>query len=142
LPIAGACGTREPDLGREVFYLAEPPLISIIDDEASVREATARLVRALGYATETYACAEDYLRAGATNGTACVITDLQMRGLSGIDLQKRITASGARIPVIIMTAYSNDEIRRRALDAGASGFLTKPLDENKLIACLDKALLG
>jgi FixJ family two-component response regulator len=116
------------------------PLISIIDDEDSVREATASLVRSLGYATETYSCAEDYLRNGRSNGTACVITDLQMPGLSGIDLQMQMAARGARIPVIIVTGFPSDSIRRRALDAGVSAFLTKPLDESKLIACLDKAL--
>jgi FixJ family two-component response regulator len=116
------------------------PLVSIIDDDEAVLDATARFVRSLGYAAETYGCAEDYLRSGHIAASDCVITDLQMPGLSGVDLQARIASNGHRIPVIIMTAYADDAVRKRALDAGAFDFLSKPIEGNSLIASLDKAL--
>jgi FixJ family two-component response regulator len=120
--------------------LASVPLISIIDDDESVREATASLVRSFGYATATYAGAEDYLNSNRVANTACVITDLQMPGLSGVDLQVRMVANGHRVPVIIVTAFPDDATRKRALDNGASAFLSKPIDEDKLIASLDNVL--
>ena len=116
------------------------PLISIIDDDEAVLDATARFVRSLGYAAETYSCAEDYLRSGRLHASDCVITDLQMPGLSGADLQARIASNGHRIPVIIMTAYADDAVRKRLLDAGAFDFLSKPIEGDRLIASLDKAL--
>jgi FixJ family two-component response regulator len=120
--------------------LASVPLISIIDDDESVREATASLVRSFGYGTATYADAEDYLNSNRVANTACVITDLQMPGLSGVDLQVRMVANGHRVPVIIVTAFPDDATRKRALDNGASAFLSKPIDEDKLIASLDNVL--
>ena len=115
-------------------------LISIIDDDRSVREAIQGLIRSLGYATAAFGSAEEYLDSGRIDDTACIITDLQMPGLSGIDLQHRLIADGHRTPIIIVTAFPSERLRERALDAGAFGFLSKPFDEPSLIACLDKAL--
>lgn len=120
--------------------MPHPPLISIIDDDSSVLEATNGLVRSLGYATATFASAEEYLESGDVPGTSCVITDLHMPGLSGTELQNRLIAEGRDIPVIIVTAYSDDATRAQALDAGAIAFLSKPFSEERLIECLDKAL--
>jgi FixJ family two-component response regulator len=115
-------------------------LISIIDDDRSVREAIQGLIRSLGYATAAFGSAEEYLDSGRIRDTACIITDLQMPGLSGIDLQRRLSADGHQTPVIFVTAFPSDRLRQQALDAGAYGFLSKPFDENSLITCLDKAL--
>ena len=120
--------------------LSHQPLISIIDDDRSVREATNGLVRSLGYATAVCASAEEYLQSDHVPGTSCVITDLHMPGLSGTDLQSRLIAEGREIPVIIVTAYSDETTRAQALDAGAIAFLSKPFSEECLIECLDKAL--
>ena len=120
--------------------LSHQPLISIIDDDRSVREATNGLVRSLGYATAVFASAEEYLQSDHVPGTSCVITDLHMPGLSGTDLQSRLIAEGRDIPVIIVTAYSDETTRAQALDAGAIAFLSKPFSEECLIECLDKAL--
>jgi len=120
--------------------LSHQPLISIIDDDRSVREATNGLVRSLGYATAVFASAEEYLQSDHVPGTSCVITDLHMPGLSGTDLQSRLIAEGREIPVIIVTAYSDETTRAQALDAGAIAFLSKPFSEECLIECLDKAL--
>jgi FixJ family two-component response regulator len=115
-------------------------LISIIDDDRSVREAIQGLIRSLGYPTVAFGSAEDYLGSGRIRDTACIITDLQMPGLSGIDLQRRLLADGHQTPVIFVTAFPSDRLRQQALDAGAFGFLSKPFDETSLISCLDKAL--
>jgi FixJ family two-component response regulator len=115
-------------------------VISIIDDDASVREATATLVRSLGYSTAVFASAEEFLRSGQVWESSCLITDLHMPGMNGADLQDRLIANGHQTPVIVMTAYSEDKVRNRVLDAGAFGFLRKPFDEDSLIECLDRAL--
>ncbi len=120
--------------------MAKLPVISIIDDDASVREATAKLVRSLGYNTAVFASADEFLRSGQVWESSCLITDLNMPGMNGADLQDRLIANGHQTPVIFMTAYSEDKIRDRVLDAGAFGFLSKPFNEDSLIECLDRAL--
>jgi FixJ family two-component response regulator len=115
-------------------------MISIVDDDKSVREATERLVRSLGYATATFASAEEFLVSGRLGDTACLITDVQMPGMSGVDLQSHLTAHGHCPPAIFVTAYPEASVRARALDAGAFGFLSKPFSAESLIACLDRAL--
>lgn len=122
--------------------MAKLPVISIIDDDESVREATESLVRSLGYDATTFASAEEYLSSGDVWESSCVITDLHMPGMSGADLQARLIANGHSTPVIFMTAYFDERVRNRVLDAGAFGFLRKPFTEDCLIECLDKALAG
>jgi len=122
--------------------LLKAPVISIIDDDESVREATKGLIRSLGYSAATFASAEEYLRSDLVSDSACLITDLHMPGMSGADLQDRLIADGRRTPMIFMTAYSEEKVRARVLDAGAFGFLRKPFDDEHLIECLDKALKG
>ena len=120
--------------------MAKKRVISIIDDDASVREATARLVRSLGYTTAQFSSAEEYLQSGRIRDSSCLITDLHMPGMSGADLQNRLIEDGYRTPIIFMTAYFEEKVRNRVLDAGASGFLRKPFADESLIACLDTAL--
>lgn len=116
------------------------PLISIVDDDASVREATRALIRSLGYTAATFASAEEYLQSDCVESSSCVITDLQMPGMSGADLQDRLIADGHLLPIIMMTAFSEPRIRARVMQAGAIGFLSKPFSEESLIRCLEKAL--
>lgn len=118
------------------------PVISIVDDDESVREATKALIRSLGYATATFASAEEYLRSDRVRDTLCLITDVQMPGMSGVELQDRLIADGQRTPVIFMTAFPEEDIRARVLGAGAFGFLSKPFNDECLIDCLDEALKG
>ncbi len=120
--------------------MANKRVISIIDDDASVREATARLIRSLGHTAAEFSSAEEYLESAEGRDCACVISDLHMPGMSGAELQSRLIAEGRRTPMIFMTAYFEEKVRDRVLDAGASGFLRKPFDDESLIACLDKAL--
>lgn len=115
-------------------------MISIIDDDVSMRNATRRLVKSLGLNADTFASAEEFLESDRVNDTACVITDMQMPGLSGAELQSLLIAQGVNTPIIFITAFPEENLRRRALDAGAVGFLSKPFDEGRLINCLKTAL--
>ena len=116
------------------------PMISIIDDDPFVRAATDGLVRSLGYRAATFASAEDYLQSDRVNDTSCVITDVQMPGLSGVELQSVLHARGNCTPMIFITAFPEEKVRRRVLAAGAIGFLSKPFDEDHLIEHLQTAL--
>ena len=116
------------------------PVISIIDDDASVRVATNRLVRSLGYAAHSFASADGFLQSPHVNETTCVIADIQMPGMSGIELQSRLIAKGRSVPMIFITAFPEESIRSRALKAGAVCFLSKPFDGAILIECIDVAL--
>ena len=120
--------------------LANIEIISIVDDDTSVRNAARRLLRSLGYLTATFSSAEEFLQSGRLRETACLITDVQMPGMSGVDLQSHLTANGHDLPVIFVTAYPEASVRARALSAGAFGFLSKPFSEDNLIECLDRAL--
>lgn len=115
-------------------------MISIIDDDPSVREATKSLVRSLGYSAEVFASAEEYLESDRMRDSSCLITDLHMPGMSGAELQDHLIAEGHRIPIIFVTAYFEEGVRSRVMDAGAYGFLRKPFADENLIECLDKAL--
>jgi FixJ family two-component response regulator len=116
------------------------PMISIIDDDASVRVAANNLIRSLGYTVHTFASAAEFLRSTHLNDTSCVIADVQMPAMSGVELQSLLAARGQFLPFIFITAFPEEAIRARALEAGAIGFLTKPFDRLTLIECLDAAL--
>lgn len=116
------------------------PVISIVDDDESMREATSALVRSLGFSVATFASAEDFLESDRVDDTSCLITDVQMPGLSGVELQSRLIADGRDMPVIGVTAYPEESIRTRMLEAGAVGFLSKPFNDERLIDCLATAL--
>jgi FixJ family two-component response regulator len=115
-------------------------VISIIDDDASVRFATSRLVRSLGYIANTFASADDFLRSPDIHDTSCVIADVQMAGMSGVDLQSYLLAQGCHTPFIFITGFPDERIRARAMSAGAICFLSKPFNGPALIRCLDIAL--
>jgi FixJ family two-component response regulator len=115
-------------------------VISIIDDDKSVREATKSLLKAYGYGAVTFASAEDFLRSDQIDHTSCLITDVQMPGLSGVELQTQLIAEGHRMPVIFMTASKGEGTRAGALKAGAIAFLTKPFAADRLIAHVNAAL--
>jgi len=120
--------------------LPEVPLISIVDDDGLVRESTRVLVRSMGYAAETFTSAEEYLRSNRAAATACLISDVQMPGMNGADLQDQLIADGYHTPIIFVTAFPDEGIRARVMRAGVFGFLTKPFSDESLIECLDKAL--
>jgi len=115
-------------------------MVSIVDDDAFAREGISCLVQACGYNVAAFTSAEHFLASGHLQDTTCVVTDLNMPGLSGLELQRELRNRGCRIPIIFVTAYPNEQQMRRALDAGAVGFLSKPFSEQSLLDCLALAL--
>ena len=104
------------------------------------REAIANLVHSLGYEVATYESAQDFLDCGQIGQTSCLITDLQIPGLNGLDLQSHLIAHGQTMSVIFVSGFLEENFRRRAMSAGAIGFLSKPFEEGALIDCLKTAL--
>ena len=115
-------------------------VISIIDDDASVRAATNNLLRSHGYTVHTFASAEEFLRSAHLNDTSCVIADVQMPAMSGVELLTVMRTQGSSVPFIFITAFPEESVRARVLKAGAICFLGKPFAGPTLIKCLDTAL--
>jgi FixJ family two-component response regulator len=120
--------------------LQNVPIISIIDDDESIRLAVKSLVRSLGLMAYTFASAEDFLQSPQLADTACLITDVQLPGMNGLKLQSLVLAQRRGMPIIFVTAFPEERIRGRALEAGAVGFLSKPFDGQTLIALVEGAL--
>ncbi|MDB5652219.1 MAG: response regulator receiver protein [Hyphomicrobiales bacterium] len=115
-------------------------MIVIVEDDDSVRVATESLVRSLGFATASFSSAEYFIASPCVQDTACLIVDVQMPGMSGIELQRLLQEKDNKTPVIFITAFPEERIRRQAVAAGAIGFLSKPFDGNALIDCIERAL--
>jgi FixJ family two-component response regulator len=113
---------------------------AIVDDDKGVRVALERLLRSLGHIASAFGSAKEFLGSEKLHKTSCLITDVQMPGLSGLDLQNRLIADGHRMSIIFITAHHDDNVRARAMKAGAIGFLAKPLNTHHLIGCIEKAL--
>ena len=126
--------------GRDPGELQQTSVISIVDDDEFVREATKSLIRSLGYRAVTFGSAEEFLELPHVMATACLITDVQMPGLSGVELQDRLIADGHRMPVIFVTAFPDERLQARVCKSGALGYLPKPFNEDRLIECIDAAL--
>jgi FixJ family two-component response regulator len=120
--------------------LSAIPVISIIDDDESIRAGLNNLVRSLGYAVHAFASAEAFLQSAQLHNTSCVIADVRMPDMTGVELQSHLRSQGSRVPFIFITAVPEESTRRQALREGAIGFMTKPLDESTLISCLDTAV--
>ena len=115
-------------------------MISIIDDDESMRGALKSLVASLGLKAHAFASAEQFLQSPRLDDTACLITDLQMPGLTGIELQQSLLAQDRHIPIIFVTAFPEERMRARAMEAGALGFLGKPFDSSTLVELIDQAV--
>jgi FixJ family two-component response regulator len=120
--------------------LVKAPVISIIDDDISVRVALASLVRSLGYVARTFESAEAFLGSAELAETSCIVTDIQMPGMSGLDLNSRLKAAGSTVPLVFITAFPEDHVRARAEAGGAFGFLAKPFDGQALIGLITSAV--
>jgi FixJ family two-component response regulator len=116
------------------------PLIAIVDDDASFRRATVNLVRSLGHPVEPFASAEEFLHSDRISEASCVITDIQMPGMTGIEMQKQLIAKGHRLPVIYVTAFPDILGAGKELPVGTVGFLEKPFSHEQLVECLNRAL--
>jgi FixJ family two-component response regulator len=117
-------------------------LISIVEDDEPFRESMRKLLSALGYTVETFPSAADFLASPVLSETACLVSDVQMPGMSGIELHAHLTKSGHTIPTILVTAYPDELARRRALKDGVFCYLPKPVDDDHLERCLRSALDG
>ena len=114
--------------------------ISIIDDDESVRKTTTLLIESFGFQARGFDSAEKFLTSGHVNDTSCLVVDILMPGMNGLQLQSQLTAAGNRIPIIFMTAQEDEESRRRAVQAGAIAFLNKPLKDVQLLQIIHSAL--
>jgi FixJ family two-component response regulator len=116
------------------------PVITIIDDDHSVLVATQLLVTSFGFETRAFSSADEFLQSASLDETACLISDIHMPRVSGIELQRLLRSQGRDIPTILMTAFSNENVKSRAIAGGAVCFLMKPFDARTLLGCIKSAL--
>ncbi|HET6976391.1 MAG TPA: response regulator [Pyrinomonadaceae bacterium] len=121
----------------------EMPLISIVDDDESVRQAVKSLIDSVGFRAEVFQSGEEFLNSPYLLQTDCLIADVRMQGMSGLELQERLSAAGRSIPIVFISAHDDKDARARGLRAGAIDFLQKPFSEDSLLGaisvCLDKS---
>jgi FixJ family two-component response regulator len=122
--------------------LTASPLICVVDDDDAVRISLEGLLRSLGHRVQTFGSAVAFLSSDARGLADCVISDLQMPGMTGIEMKEALVAGGSETPVILITAFADEAQRRRAEQAGVTCFLPKPFVGETLIDCLERALLG
>ena len=122
--------------------MAKTPVIAIVDDDEGVRTSLASLVRSIGYEAQAYESGMDFLRQAPGDDPACMIADVQMPVITGDELQAQLIASGRRFPIIFMTAFPSESVRRRVMAAGAHCYLGKPSSGDEIIRRLEEALAG
>ena len=115
-------------------------MISIIDDNDSVRESLRRLMRSVGFSVNVFASAEEFLDSDRLRNTDCLILDVRLPGMNGLELQRHLETSHFEIPIIFITSYEDDEVRARALNAGALDYFLKPFNDEDLLDAIDTAL--
>jgi len=116
------------------------PLIAIVDDDDALRSSLDDLIRSIGFRTQGFASAEAFMSSNEARNTACLILDVRMPGMNGLDLQRKIVAANWRMPIIFVTSHADDDARVRALKGGAVAFLYKPFREEELLNAIDAAL--
>ena len=116
------------------------PAVSVVDDDASLRRSLGNLLRSVGFGVETFASAEEFLRFAQREDTGCLVLDLGLTGMSGLDLLQHLAVADSHIPVVVLTAHGDEETRRRSLQAGAVAFLEKPFRSAALLDAVRAAL--
>ena len=116
------------------------PLISIVDDDDSIRNSLDNLIRSVGFHAQGFSSAEAFLSSNQAQDTACLILDMRLPGMNGLDLQRQIVAANWRIPIIFITSHADGDAEARALDAGAVDYLYKPFREEQLLNAIDAAM--
>ena len=122
------------------FGVPRRPLITIVDDDESVREAIKGLIRSVGFAVHTYPSAKSFLTSSAVGNTTCLIADVTMPEMTGLELHRHVKAMGKQIPTILITAYPSDTGQEQALKSGALAYLPKPFSDHDLLDCIRSAL--
>jgi len=120
--------------------MANHSVICVVDDDVSVRESLEGLMRSVGFAVNTFASAEEFLDSDRLRNTECLILDVRLAGMNGLELQRQLATSHSEIPIIFITSYEDDEVRARALNAGAVDYLLKPFNDEDLLNAIDAAL--
>ena len=120
--------------------MSQHPVISIVEDDKSAREGTRDLIEAMSFVAETFGCAEDFLHSSTLDNTSCLIADVHLPGMTGLELHSFLIASGRIIPTVLITAYPDAKDQALAMQAGVVCYLTKPLNEGELHACIQSAL--
>jgi FixJ family two-component response regulator len=115
-------------------------LVAIVDDDDSMRNALDGLLKAVGFPAQAFASAEEFLKSGQQHQTSCLIADIRMPGMSGLELQAKLNAERCKIPIIFITAHGDEKMRMQALQAGAVEFLSKPFDEEILLESVRAAM--
>jgi FixJ family two-component response regulator len=125
---------------RQRRSAAQPPLLSVVDDDESVRESLPDLLREFGFAANAFSSAREFLSSEGVDQTKCLILDVAMPGMTGLDLQQELTRRGQSIPIIFITAQKDEAIRKQALSQGAVKFLYKPFSDTVLLEALNAIL--
>ena len=118
----------------------EKLLVGVVDDDSLMRDSTVRLLRSFGFRVEAFASAKEFENSGYLEETACLVLDVRMPEIGGLELQRRLTVNNHRIPIIFITAYDTDDICSQAFRAGAAGFLGKPFSQQSLLQAVRSAL--
>jgi FixJ family two-component response regulator len=122
-------------------FTENAPLIAIVDDDESVRRVLTRLLRSRGFAAQAFASSEEFLQSAAVHDASCLVCDVRMPGLSGLELQARMAGQNLRMPIVFITAFHDIRMQWKALEAGAVCFLKKPFNSKDLIECIERALM-
>jgi len=120
--------------------MSDAPLIAIVDDDVMICEATKDLVEAFGFNARTFTSAGEFLSSDCVLDASCLVADVQMPGINGLQLHQKLVATGRRIPVIFITAFPDERVRKLALGAGAVCYMSKPFDGESLLSCIRSAL--
>ena len=120
--------------------VSEKALVCVVDDDSLMRDSTVRLIRSFGFRVEGFASADEFGNSGYLEETACLILDVRMPGMDGLELQHRLSEIGKRIPIVFITAHADEEQERRAIEAGAVAFLYKPFSLESLLQAVRSAL--
>lgn len=120
--------------------MAKSPVIAVVDDDTAVRTGIDSLIRSLGFVVCLFASAEEFLISSCLKKANCLITDVQMPGMSGIELHEHLNRQGMQIPTIFITAFPEESVRKRAMTGSAVGFLSKPFNAKVLIDCIESTL--
>src|SRR5215469_3881162 len=125
---------------RPMAMARRAKVVAVVDDDDSVRSALQGLMKSVGLPARAFASAEEYLGSGEQNETGCLIADIRMPGMSGLELQAKLNADNCRIPIMFITAHGDEKMRMQALRAGAVEFVAKPFDDDALVASVRAAL--